>query len=141
MGAIVAGVDGSEPSRRALRWALAEASMRGSEVLAVHVWRFHPLSYAGAVAAPVLAAGDLEAAAHTLLDQEVDAAVAEAAGRPAVERVVAEGAPAEQLVKLAAGADLLVVGHRGHGGFPSLLLGSVAQQCSTHASCPVVILR
>lgn len=141
IGHLVVGVDGSEPSRHALRWALAEARLRDLDVRAVHVWRFPALTYAGAVAAPVLARDDLEAAAHALLAQEVDAALADAADPPKVEPVVVEGAPAEQLVTLSAGAQLLVVGHRGHGGFATLLLGSVAQQCSAHATCPVVILR
>ena len=60
---------------------------------------------------------------------------------PAVDRLVLEGAAAEQLVKHSDGAGLLVVGHRGRGGFAGLLLGSIAQQCAAHAHCPVVIVR
>ena len=48
---------------------------------------------------------------------------------------------AQVLVDEADGADLLVVGSRGHGGFAGLLLGSVSQQCAHHAPCPVVIIR
>jgi nucleotide-binding universal stress UspA family protein len=59
----------------------------------------------------------------------------------AIERRVDQGAPAAVLVEESRGADLLVVGSRGHGGFAQLLLGSVSQQCAQHAFCPVVIVR
>ena len=58
-----------------------------------------------------------------------------------IEKIVVEGAAAEILVEESEGADLLVVGSRGHGGFAGLLLGSVSQQCAHHAACPVVIIR
>jgi nucleotide-binding universal stress UspA family protein len=57
-----------------------------------------------------------------------------------VERSVVHGAPAAVLIEAAADADELVVGTRGHGGFVGLLLGSVGQQCTHHAPCPVVIV-
>ena len=52
-----------------------------------------------------------------------------------------EGPPAKALIKKAEGADVLVVGNRGHGGFAGLLLGSVGLHCTTHAPCPVVVVR
>jgi TPP-dependent pyruvate/acetoin dehydrogenase alpha subunit len=58
-----------------------------------------------------------------------------------VERRVVQGAPAAVLVEQSRGADLLVVGSRGLGGFAQLLLGSVSQQCAHHTECPVVIVR
>jgi nucleotide-binding universal stress UspA family protein len=63
------------------------------------------------------------------------------AGDVEIERRVIEGAAAAVLVEESRGADLLVVGSRGHGGFAQLLLGSVSQQCAHHAECPVVIVR
>jgi nucleotide-binding universal stress UspA family protein len=58
-----------------------------------------------------------------------------------VRPVVVHGYPAEVLTDHAAGADLLVVGSRGHGGFTGALLGSVGQHCTHHAPCPVVVIR
>jgi nucleotide-binding universal stress UspA family protein len=52
-----------------------------------------------------------------------------------------ERSPASVLIEASDGADLLVVGSRGRGGFKGLLLGSVGQQCSYHARCPVTIVR
>lgn len=142
---IVVGVDGSAPSRQALRWALHEAEVRGgSRVEAVHLWHYPVLTYLPGVApTPVFARVDLEAEARAALDAAVDAATAEAVAGAgvAVERVVAEGGAVEGLVERSSAADLLVVGHRGHGGFRGLLLGSVAHQCASHAHCPVVIVR
>ncbi len=135
---IVVGVDGSPSSQGALRWAFAEARLRGAPIEAVHVWRY-PLM--GSLPAPVFAHDDLEAEALALLDSQVDAALADEDDAPVVERVVLEGAAAEKLLQRAENADLLVVGHRGRGGFADLLLGSVAHQCSAHATCPVVIVR
>jgi nucleotide-binding universal stress UspA family protein len=57
------------------------------------------------------------------------------------ETNVCHGQAADALVQQAEGADLLVVGSRGHGGFSGLLLGSVGQQCAHHAPCPTVIVR
>jgi nucleotide-binding universal stress UspA family protein len=58
-----------------------------------------------------------------------------------VRATVAEGHPADVLVRAARGADLLVVGSRGHGGFAGSLLGSVSQYCVHHAACPVLVVR
>lgn len=142
MGRIVVGVDGSRASQLALRWALGEARLRGATVEAVHVWRYPVLTYApGISAAPVFAHDDLEAEARAVLDEAVAGAEGPAVEGAAIERLVLEGAASEALVRRAEGADLLVVGHRGRGGFAGLRLGSVAHQCSTHATCPVVIVR
>jgi nucleotide-binding universal stress UspA family protein len=139
-GRIVVGVDGSEPSLEALRWAIGEARLRGGHVQAVHVWHYPAWAYsAGIVATPVVSREDLEAGARIVLDKAVDSIGADAG--PPVERLVIEGGSAHELVDCSLGAALLVVGHRGHGGFVGLMLGSVAQQCSSHARCPVVIVR
>lgn len=74
-----------------------------------------------------------------MLEKAVDDALGVTPGVE-VEQSVLEGTPAQVLVEAAQGADLLVVGTRGHGGFTGLLLGSVSQQAAHHAPCPVVIV-
>jgi nucleotide-binding universal stress UspA family protein len=137
---IVVGVDGSENSVRALQWAGEQARLTGSEVHAVHVWEFPYME----VAPPMLGMTvppheDLEAAAKARLDDAVTRAQLPRDVR--VEGIVADGSPARVLLDAAKGADLLVVGARGHGGFLGLLTGSVATQAVNHATVPVVVVR
>ena len=136
---VVVGVDGSEGSRRALRWAAAEAAARGDALELVHVWE-PPQAYApmGLGAYPVDPEPIQQAA-----QEQLDGLVAEARDlAPGVEvrGSLVGGAPAQALLEAARTADLLVVGSRGMGGFRSLLLGSVSQQVTHHAPCPVVIV-
>ncbi len=142
-GRIVVGIDGSAASRDALGWALAEARRRGAVVEAVHVWHYPVWTLTPTMGAPTFAHADLEAEARAVLDEGVDevTAGADPADLPTIERVALEGSAAEVLVNRAADADLLVVGHRGHGGFTGLLLGSVASQCTIHSPVPVVVVR
>jgi nucleotide-binding universal stress UspA family protein len=138
-GRIVVGVDGSAGSLAALRWAVDEAARRGDGVEAVHAWHEPYLVAAGGYALPVMAVDDLRATAEGTLEGAVRDATAEHPDVP-VERLVVEGRAATVLLDVATGADLLVVGSRGHGGFAGLLLGSVSQQCAHHAPCPLVIV-
>ncbi|MCL4289915.1 MAG: universal stress protein [Thermoleophilia bacterium] len=141
MGVIVVGVDHSEGAKAALRFALEEATLRGSKLRAVHAWQFSiPVPGIEGIY-PALGAGlsDLHRAAEEALDAELRGTIPEA-GEVEIERRVVEGAPGAVLVEESRGADLLVVGSRGHGGFAGLLLGSVSQQCAHHAACPVVIV-
>jgi nucleotide-binding universal stress UspA family protein len=147
-GMIVVGVDGSDPSRTALEFALEEAARRTARVRAVIA--FHPPESWPTVygMAPIMAVPpsrqELAEAAERTIEQTVAEATARVAGRaPAVDvevRVV-PGAAAQVLVDQAADADLLVVGHRGRGGFASACLGSVGLQCVLHARCPVTVVR
>lgn len=140
MAVIVAGVDGSEGSKEALRWALAEAALRGATVRAVCAWSL-PIAFGGPYMPPQPYEGaELRDRAQALLDAAVDEVAGEDAP-VAVARVVEQGSPADVLVRAAEDADLLVVGSRGHGGFAGLLLGSVSQQCAQHAPCAVVIVH
>ena len=140
MATIVVGVDGSDESKEALRWALEEARLRGATVRAVYAWR-DPYVLAPGFGLPEDFEFDAlrERAVETL-----DAVVAEVAGIKSdvpVEAVIAEGSAGSVLVEAAEDAGMLVVGSRGHGGFVGLLLGSVGQQCVQHAPCPVLIVR
>jgi nucleotide-binding universal stress UspA family protein len=139
---IVVGVDGSDGARRALEWAVAEARLRGARLVAVHTWEMPPLGIsAGPFDPPTPLDPDLlqrvEAAAGELLERELNAV--DVSGLE-VEKRVEPRNPADALLDAGREADLLVVGTRGHGGFTGLLLGSVSQQVSHHAPCPVVIV-
>jgi nucleotide-binding universal stress UspA family protein len=136
---IVVGVDGSGAAAEALGWAAGEAQIAGATVQAVHAWHYPPLTYAGLVPPPTFARDDFEAEARGVLDDAVSAV--DQAGAVPIERLVVEGGATNVLVDLSEGADLLVVGHRGRGGFLALHLGSVALQCALHAKCPVVVVR
>ena len=135
---ILVGIDGSESSRAALRFALAEARQRGTSVRAVGVWHVPVTAYGSAfVPANLTLREDLETAARDGLQRAIaDAAAADVE----IETAVKEGQPADVLLKEAQAAELLVVGSRGLGGFRGLLLGSVSQQCAHHAPCPLVIV-
>ena len=134
---IVVGVDGSPASIKALSWAIRQAKLTGAEVEAVTAWSF-PVGYG---MAPVGDEGiDFEGDAGKILAE----ALAEVSGiEPgvAITSSVLEGNAADVLLHEAKGADLLVVGSRGHGGFAGMLLGSVSQHCVQHAGCPVLVLR
>ena len=133
---IVVGVDGSAPSRAALRWALDQARSTGSRVRTVIAWEA-PMHTGRAV----IAYEDFGAAAGKLLSESVQEALGFDAPEIEVIETVLPGHPAQVLIDASAGAVLLVVGSRGHGGFAGTLLGSVSQLCVQHAHCPVVVVR
>lgn len=137
MGTIVVGVDGSEGSRQAFRFALAEARLRQASLKAVLAWA---LPFSGGATTGMLPS--LLADFQTEAERSLDDAILEAGGAEDVvlEKVVVEGAAGHALIEAAKGAELIVVGSRGRGGFKGLLLGSVSQQCAHHAPCPVVIV-
>lgn len=133
---IVVGVDGSDSSKAALRWAIRQAKLTGDSVDAVTAWH-HPSTYGWAVGDQMI---DLEGDAKQVLTEalnEVSSLEPEVPVRP----LVTEGHAAEVLLRAAKGAGLLVVGSRGHGGFASALVGSVSLYCVLHAHCPVLVLR
>jgi len=133
---IVVGVDGSVPSKAALAWATSEARMRGAVVEAVIAWET-PTTFGY----PVLVTSvDWEQLATQVMDDAVGA-VADSEGPVEITTKVLKGNAAEVLLEQSAGADLLVVGNRGHGGFVEALLGSTGQLCVHHATCPVVVIR
>lgn len=133
---IVVGVDGSSSSRAALAWAVGQARLTGAVVEAVIAWEF-PATYGY----PVLVA-DVnweELAARAVTDAIAE--VSGTGGQVEIRPKVVEGNAPQVLLEASAGAELLVVGSRGHGGFVEALLGSVGQHCVHHATCPVVVIR
>lgn len=138
-GLVVVGVDDSEHGRRALAVAACIAKQKGWDLSIVHGWH---VAYPTApfVIPPV----DVEPAARAAAESMVSRMELEVLGdEPGIEvsRIIEEGAPSELLVDSSKGADLLVVGSRGRGGFASLTLGSVSSACVHHAHCPVLVLR
>lgn len=143
--AIVVGVDSSEESLQALRWAVKECRLRGTSLRAVHAWQipFVPDSYDPYFAGPVYSVPPIDPAEmRRLAESQLARAVSTVETDDLeIEQLSVEGHPAEALLQAAEDAELLVVGSRGHGGFTGLLLGSISQACVHHARCPVVIIR
>lgn len=138
MERIVVGADGSPGSVAALRWAVAEARLRGSEIEAVHV--FHLPYGGGSPMMPLMLDPEefRESAAAGLAKavKEVDQS---GLVKPIVETTL-EGPASSTLIEAGAGAAMIVVGARGHGGLAGMLLGSISRQVSEHAGVPVVIV-
>ena len=136
-GRIVVGVDGSPSSAHALRWAVRHARATGGEVHAVMAW-MPPSVYAWGPGLP----DDINWSedCFTALEQMIKEAL-EGPDADQVQRHVVRGHPAQALIDQAVGADLLVVGCRGHGGFTGMLLGSVSQHVVAHAPCPVLVVH
>jgi nucleotide-binding universal stress UspA family protein len=133
---IVVGVDGFESSRAALRWAIHQAKLTGAVVDAVTAWQIP----AGSGLIPAADLPDYQDDARIILTEAI-AEMCTVDTEVEVRPYVTEGRAGSVLVTAAEGADLLVVGCRGHGGLAEALLGSVGQYCVRHAPCPVVIMR
>jgi nucleotide-binding universal stress UspA family protein len=132
---IIVGVDGSEASLDAVRWALRQAELTGSSVEALISWQF-PRQYGEEFYGEEF---DWEKIATDTLRSSLAQLGDEAQTR--IEPRVVQGHPAQALVKASAGASLLVVGSRGHGGFVGMLIGSVSEHVIAHAQCPVLVVR
>lgn len=134
---IVVGVDGSEGSKHALRWAARQAGFTGATLEVVTGWEY-PAFFGFAPAVP----DDIDYA--ELAARALTEAIDEVFGSdrpPGLETQVIARHPALALVEASEGADLLVVGSRGYGGFADALLGSVSTYCVHHAHCPVTVIR
>ncbi|MBW5480544.1 universal stress protein [Streptomyces bambusae] len=134
---MVVGIDGSPSSQAALRWAVRYAGLVGGKVEAVTAWE---VPGEASWSAPAVDATFDEEQAERLLVDEVRTVLGED-GASLVHEKLVHGHPAQVLVEAAEGADVLVVGSRGRGGFRRALLGSVGQQVALHAPCPVTIVR
>jgi nucleotide-binding universal stress UspA family protein len=138
VGVVVVGIDGSEGAAYALDYAIKEAAAHGHRMRLVSAWE---------IPASVLTSGVASREFYEEFEKQAAKAAREAALRvaelePSVrcEEVVVEGQAAKALLAGAVGADLLVVGRRGHGTFREMLLGSVSRQLTVHAKCPLVLV-
>ena len=137
---VVVGVDGSPGSRKALNWAAAEAADHGADLVVVNVWEHTLLPPAGSVS---VSEHYVPEPTQRTADELVQVVREELGDDPPilVRPHVKQGRAAKVLIDESASADLLVVGHRGHGGFAGLVLGSVSQHVAAYAKCPVTVVR
>ena len=142
MEKIVVGIDGSDASKAALRWAVEDARARGAEVVALHAYEVPVAAPDAAPTSPVdlpALVADTHAGAQQLAAEIVDEVVGNAVSVD-VAPIAVEDPPAKALIDASRDADLLVVGSHGHG-LSGRFLGSVSLECVQHASCPVVVHR
>jgi len=143
MAEIVVGIDGSESSVRAARWAAQEASLRGATLRLICAYEA-PATWLGmgealgATMTMSVSDDDLHSYAAATLD-DVVAKIDVPAGVVVVEDPM-RGHPSDLLIAASKAADLLVVGSRGHGDIGSVLLGSTGMHCVHHSACPVVVI-
>jgi nucleotide-binding universal stress UspA family protein len=128
---IVAGVDGSEAATRALAWAAAQADRTGA-VLEIQTAYEPGYSF--------ITRDEVERIMDRLVEESAKQVAALTPG-VTTKGETHERSPATALIEASQGADLLVVGSRGMGGFKGLLLGSVSQKCCLHAHCPVTVVH
>ncbi|GAA3795119.1 MULTISPECIES: universal stress protein [Amycolatopsis] len=114
--AVLAGVDGSAPALDAVRWAARDAALRKRPLRLIHVGEDADCLAEAETAAAAVPDGQIRGGART-------------------------GHPAERLIEESATAVVVVLGSHGLGGFPGMLLGSVAGALAAHAHCPVVVVR
>jgi len=131
---VVVGVDGSPGSQSAVRWAAQQATLTGATLRAVSSWRWP--NYITRVPPGV----DLAKDTRRILDEVLEQALS-GSEEVTVTRHVVEGPPGPVLVAQSHDASLLVVGAQGRAAFTGMLLGSVAEHCVRHGSCPVVVVR
>jgi nucleotide-binding universal stress UspA family protein len=135
---IVVGVDGSQSSLAALRWAVRQAGLTGAPLEIVSAWEW-PASYLGWEAPDPPDHHPADEARRQL--EKAVSAVLTPGDAIEVRRSVIEGHPAPVLEALSKTADLVVVGSHGHGEFAGILLGSVSEHCITHCHCSVAVIR
>jgi nucleotide-binding universal stress UspA family protein len=136
-GRIVVGVDGSGSSLQALDWAAHQAELTGDVLEVITTWEW-PAHHGWT--APLPEDWDPQAEMTKVLDEVLDR-LRRAHPNVTVHPRVVEGHPAPVLIEASRGAELVVVGSRGHGEFAGMLLGSVSEHCVTHAHCPVLVAR
>jgi nucleotide-binding universal stress UspA family protein len=137
MKEFVVGLDGSDHSRMALRWAAAAAQSVGVPVRALQAWT-HPALAVFPGQPNLVPAEEMD----DLTQRDVATIAADVLGpSPAVQTDVLRGPAAAAILQAVTPDSVLVLGSRGRGGFAGLLLGSVSQECVEYARCPVVVVR
>jgi nucleotide-binding universal stress UspA family protein len=134
-GGVIVGIDGSPASMQALTWALNYARFTRSATQVIVAWDRLP-NLGLALLAPGSCASEMSA--EQMLDRLIEQLRAEYP-QQLIEGRVIQGQAAPLLVEASAGADLLVVGSRGHGELVGMLIGSVSEYCATNAHCPVLV--
>lgn len=140
-GGVAVGVDGSAASLRALLLAAEEAVQRNVVLHVVRAWSMRTAPRPADC--PTGAVPSMEAFEQAVREETAEFVDRKLGPDPGVAvqlHIVHSPAP-QALLTASQGAELLVVGHRGHGGFAGLKLGSVADHCARHASCPVLVAR
>lgn len=132
---VVVGVDGSDPSKLALRWAARIAAAEDANIDAVMAWQMPTLAYASI--GPIV---DMQNAMEEALKHAVDDVFGEQRPNGMQLRTI-QGGGAPVLLDASRDALMVVVGSRGRGGFAGLLLGSVSAKVAEHAECTVLIVR
>ncbi|MGB8179042.1 MAG: universal stress protein [Acidimicrobiales bacterium] len=133
---IVAGIDGSPSSQRALEWAARQAELTDSELEVIAAWEWPENLGWGVIPDGYNPASDAQKALEPIV-----LSLRAAHPKITVTFKIVEGHPAPVLVKASRGAELLIVGSRGHGEFIGMLIGSTSEHCVTNAACPVVVVR
>ncbi len=135
-GVIAVGIDGSEGSRRALRWAVDEARRRRCAVEAVTAWPPH----GGETDLTEEQASEVRRRADEAQRHVVDSVLREVRDIPPVSYEVVRGDAVEVLVRLSERVQLLVIGSHGTATIRHAALGSISEACAMQAACPVVVL-
>jgi nucleotide-binding universal stress UspA family protein len=133
-GVIVVGVDGSDGSSQALRWAANQAELTGSAIRAVGSWRWP--NYLSRVPP----GADLQDDTAQTVRETVEP-IRSAHPSLTISEEVVQGPAGPALLSQAEDAMLLVVGAQGRAAFPGMLIGSVAEYCVRNGPCPVVVVR
>jgi nucleotide-binding universal stress UspA family protein len=137
MSGIVVGVDGSPHSQNALDWAVNESALRHVPLTVLAVVPAAAAIWGITGQAP--ASEETHAAVKQAAEEMVDKSVARQGGQAVTVRTV-DGVAADELIKASEGAELVIVGARGAGGFATLMMGSVSAQVARHSHCPVVVI-
>lgn len=137
-GRVVVGVDCSEASKGPLLWAARQAELTQASLEVVFAWKLPLMAYSCTV--PASSGVDPESHARLMLDAIIHSVLGEPDDLEIVP-IVTTGPIAKTLLRVAKGADLLVVGTAHHAPLVGMLLGSVSEQCVGHATCPVVVIH